>query len=449
MRAVTSLILPEIEQLIARDDRAAIRAAVEDLLPQDLAEIVEQLPLDAAAKLMRALPLPQGSDVFAELSEARQVEIIEAIGRERFVRIMGNMSADDRANLLRRLPEETRKALLPLVAQAERNEIRKLLEYPEGTAGALLTTEYVSLPGDLHADQAVQKLREVAPDRETIYYVYVIDVERRLKGVVSLREIICAPARKTLGDIMREDPVSVHVDDDQEVVATTFRKYDLTTVPVVDRDDRLVGIITVDDVLDAIEEEHTEDVQKLGAVSPLDEPYMATSFFALIRKRAFWLVLLFLGELLTANVLHAHADVFASVGALVLFIPLIVSSGGNSGSQTATLVTRALAVGEIQPRDVLRVLSREVLAGLTLGAILGILGLIRVHVGGHPGVAPVVGLALVLIVVGGTVAGAAIPLGLKRIGLDPAVSSAPLMASLVDVLGIFAYFQVARLLLSV
>jgi magnesium transporter len=449
VRPWTSLILPEILELLERDSPTEVRTAVEDLLAPDLAEIAEHLPDPAAAKLLTSLDVKIAADALAELPEHRQSEVIEALGRERLGKIVEEMSPDDRADLVKRLPDDTRQAVLPLLAQAERNDVKKLIAFPEGTAGSLMTTDYASLAGDLRVDQALAKLREVAPDSETIYYAYVTDGERRLRGVASLRDIVIALPRKTLQEIMREHPVAVHADDDQEAVAEAFRKYDLTTLPVLDREERLVGIITVDDVLDVIEEEHTEDVQQFGAVVPLEEPYMDTGFGRMVRKRASWLVVLFVGEMLTTNVLAHQEKAFEAVASLVIFIPLIVSSGGNSGSQTATLITRALAMGEIAPTDALKIISREVLIGLSLGAILGLVGLIRAGLGGYAGISHVVGLALVLIVISGTVIGAAIPLALKRLGLDPAVSSAPLIASLVDVIGIFVYFKVAKLMLGI
>jgi magnesium transporter len=449
MRPLTSLILPEIRDFLAKGERDHLRTALEDMHPADIADIAENLDRREAAALIAALDLEVGIETFEQISPELQVELIEAIGRERLVRILDGMNPDDRAALARRLPEKTVEALLPLLAQAERNDVRRLLQYPEDTAGALMTTEYVALPGDLRVDQALAKIREIAPDRETIYYIYVVDAERHLRGVCSLRDIITALPRKALEEIMRERPITVNARDDREIVARTFEKYDLAALPVIDDEGRLVGIITVDDVLDVLEEEATEDLYQAGGVGKVDLPYFAAGFWFLVRKRASWLVILFIEELLTGTALRAYQTSLEKVVALMFFVPLIISSGGNSGSQSATLVTRALALGDVRMGDALKVFAREGAMGIVLGLILGAIGVLRAIMWGNGmGIAGVVGLSLVLVVLTGTVVGSLLPIGLRRLGFDPAVSSSPFIASLVDVMGLVIYFNVAKWVLA-
>ncbi len=449
MEPLTSLILPEIRDFLAKGERDHLRAALADLHPADVADIAEHLERAEAAALLTALDLPQAIEVFEQLAPEVQLELLEALERERLVRILDGMNPDDRAALARRLPPQTVEALLPLLAQAERNDVRRLLQYPEDTAGARMTTEYVALPGDLKAGDALARIRSVAPDSETIYYVYVVGPDRRLQGVCSLREIITALPKKTLAEIMHAHPIKVNVRDDQEAVARAFEKYDLAAIPVVDDEERLVGIITVDDALDVLEEETTEDIHQAGAVGKVDVPYFEAGFWFLARKRATWLVVLFIGETFTGTALHHFESFIQEIVGLVLFLPLIVSSGGNSGSQSAMLVTRALALGDIGFGDAARVLFREMAMGSVLGLLLGALGIGRaVLLGTGVGIAGVVGLSLLAVVLAGTVLGALIPLGLRRLGFDPAVSSAPFIASLVDVAGIVIYLSIAQALLD-
>lgn len=448
MQPYTKLILPEIQEFLEKGEVGHVRTAVENLHPADIADIAQNLDAGQTAGLIAGLDLGTGIEVFEHLPPERQLEVIETMGRKRLVEILDGMSPDDRADLVRALPEGTVEALLPLLAQAERNDVRRLIAYPEETAGSVMTTEYASLGADVTVEQALAELRKVAPDRETIYYVYVTDAERRLRGVLSLRDILTAPPRKTLKDIMTEKPIAVRVDEDREQVARVFAKYDLTAVPVVEPEGRLVGLITVDDVIDILEAEQTEDVHRLGAVQPLGASYLTAHPWELIRKRAIWLVLLSFAGLLTSAVLEGFHGSVAAVE-IVFFVPLIIASAGNSGSQSAMLVTRALAVGDVRPRDFARVLVRETGVAVALGAILAVIGAGRVLGGGMAsGVAVVVGMSLVAVVLFGSLLGAVLPLLLWRVGIDPAVASSPFVASVADVVGCLVYFGIAALVLA-
>jgi magnesium transporter len=303
--------------------------------------------------------------------------MVEGTGRQHMARLIEQMSHDDRADLLRRLPPPVTESLLRLVDEADRRDIATLSKYPENTAGALMTTDYAWLPADVTVEDALERLRLQAPDRETIYYVYLVDDQRHLLGVVSLRDLILASRRAVVRDLMETEVVTVRVSDDREKVAQDMTHYDLLAVPVIDTEDRLVGIITYDDVIDVVVSEATEDVHRMGAVEPMEENYLEARFALIWRKRAVWLACLFLAELFTFTALSYFEDAIAAVVVLSLFVPLCISTGGNSGSQAATLITRAMALGQVANRDWLRVLRHEVAMGLVLGLTLGAIGFVR------------------------------------------------------------------------
>jgi magnesium transporter len=336
------------------------------------------------------------------------------------------------------------------------DDVRPLLTHPDDTAGGLMTSEFFALRRQMTAQLAIEFLRQLEPDAETPYYLYIVDRADKLIGVVGLRALIAAPPDATLESIMNAKVRAVQVGTDQEEVAQVMKRYGLLALPVVDADGRLVGVIKADDIVYVLEEEATEDLQKIGGSEALDEPYMLIAFWRMIRKRAGWLVILFLSEMLTATAMGFFEAEIARAVVLALFVPLIISSGGNSGSQAATLVIRAMALGEVRLRDWWRVMRREIFSGLTLGAILGGIGFVRIAVWAlafdsygpfWPFIGVTVGLSLVGIVLWGTLAGSMLPILLRRLGLDPATSSAPFVATLVDVTGLIIYFSVASLVL--
>jgi magnesium transporter len=348
------------------------------------------------------------------------------------------------------LDPEPAAAILARIALPQRREAQILLQYGENTAGGLMTTQFVQLPQATRSDHALALVRAAAMDKETIYTIYAIDGRERLVGVVSLRELLASDPSKRLSEIMSEQVVSVTPDVDQEEVARLISRYDILSLPVVDEQTKILGVVTVDDVIDVLVEEGTEDAQKMGAVTPIDEPYFVARFRELMVKRVVWLVVLFLGELLTATALKHYEGILTEMIALVVFIPLIISTGGNSGSQSATLIIRALATGEVTVGQFFRVFLREGGMGLALGAVLGSIGFLRAFLwGGNPaGVAVVVGLTITAVVVIGCIIGALLPLVLKRLRLDPALMSAPFIASMIDVTGVVIYFSIARAVLG-
>jgi magnesium transporter len=366
------------------------------------------------------------------------------------VQLVSEMTPDDRADVLEELGEETADEILHDLPIEARQETERLLQYDANSAGGLMTTEFVAVEQGLTIEQALDIVRTAARSgkKEAMHAIYVVDDAGTIVGVMSLRELVAAPEGAKVADVAWTEVMTVPATADRTEVARVTSEYDLVAVPVVDARDRMIGVITVDDVIDAMVEEQTEDMQRLGAMQPLSEPYFQASFWSVLQKRGGWLLLLFVGEMFTGTALRHFQSVISGAVALALFLPLIISSGGNSGSQSATLITRALAVGDVALSDVLRVLRREIGQGLLLGALLGAIGFGRALMWGNgSSIALVVALTLTLVVITGTVVGAMLPLLLRRLGFDPAVASSPFVASLVDVAGIVIYFSIAQRIL--
>ena len=445
---------------LVRDDPEELQEALGELRPPDIAEALRELPPEAAAKVMAALPFELAVQVFDEPELTRhRCAIIRHIQPKRVGPLIEAMSSDQQADLFREVPEEERQRLLATVSEQTRANLRKLLQYPPNTAGGIMTTEFVSVPADWTAGQTLVLISEVGGRKETVYAVYVLDPETQaLVHVVSLRELVTAPREDNVLEIgKRRPPLTLTADTDREDAARLISKYNLLAIPVIDDQRRMLGIVTVDDVIDTLVEEQTEEVQRFGGMEALDAPYMEISFLGMIRKRAGWLCALFLSEMLTATAMQRFQGEIERAAVLAMFIPLVMSSGGNSGSQATSLVIRALSLQEVRLRDWWRIAVRELPTGLVLGAILGIIGFTRIVLWQHLGIfdygphffllAVAVGFALVGIVAFGSLAGSMLPFLLKRIGFDPASASAPFVATLVDVTGLVIYFSVAFLVL--
>lgn len=452
---LASLLGPDLKATLATEPEA-LREALREFHPEDVAEIVSDLPLADAIALMQALGDDVASTVLERLSGERQLEVLGGLRTGDAADLIRSMAPDDRVDVLQMLPDAAAEQVISEIAQTEPSvaaEIRQLGAWAEDTAGGLMTTEYVAASPDTTVRQAMVEVRLASRERhiETIAYIYVCAAAERLVGVVSLRELILSEPEQTLEQIMTRHIMSVAPEDDQERVAVAIAKYDLSAIPVIDRQGSMLGVVTVDDVVDVVIEEATEDAQMVGGVVPLADSYFATSLSEFIWKRATWLVVLFLGQLFTTNVMKAHESTLAAAMELVLFVPLIIASGGNAGSQSSSLVIRALALGEMVPKDWGRVLSRELSIGLSLGMLLGMIGFARALATGdvaHPfGLAATVSLSVVAVVVMGTLVGSMMPLLIRRCGFDPAVSSTPFITSLVDVLGLVVYLNLAQLLL--
>lgn len=416
------------------------------------------LDWDERVEGFRLLPTGDGEQFLRTLELHDEFALLMALSPADRQLWMRQLPPDDAADVVQQAPEDERDALLRLLDEPTRREVSALLAYAEDDAGGLMSPRYVRLRPDMSVDEAISYLRRAARERvETIYYIYVLDAGQRLLGVISFRELFAAPPDKRVRDVMRSDLATMPPDLDQEAVANLFAETNLMAIPVVDAEGRIQGIVTVDDVVDVVREEATEDIQKIGGTEALDAPYLEVSLGEMVRKRVGWLAALFIGELLTASAMRSFEDEIARAVVLAIFIPLIISSGGNSGSQASTLVIRAMAVGEIRLRDWWRVFRRELAAGLALGSILGAIGLLRVLLwpigreayGGHILlVAVTVGCSVLGIVLWGALSGAMLPFVLRRLGLDPASASAPFVATLVDVTGIVLYFTMASFFLA-
>jgi magnesium transporter len=458
-RPLGVLLAPDILALLD-DAPGSVATETEEMHPADLADVAEAIPQERVADLLRALPATRAADVLEYLDEELRAEVLEAMSSVQAARLVTEMTPDDRADVLDELEEETAEEILAEIPAETRRETQRLRAYDPDTAGGLMTTEYVSVPETLTVDTALAGVRAAARTgrREAMYAVYVTDPAGRLRGVLSLRELLAAPDGARISDVAWTEVVSVPATADREEVARLTTNYALVAIPVVEADGRLVGVVTADDVIEAIQEEQTEDVQKLGGMEALDEPYMQIGFGRMLRKRAGWLSILFVGEMFTAVATAHYQAEIEKVVVLALLMPLIISSGGNSGSQATSLIIRAMALDEIRLRDWWRVAGRELLAGLALGAILGAIGFVRILVwhylgqynyGLHPElVATTIALSVVGVVTFGSLTGSMLPFVLRRFGLDPASASAPFVATLVDVTGLVIYFNVALVMLK-
>lgn len=437
---------------------AGIVEHLKPLRDADAADVLNGLLPSEAAAILALLPREKAASIAAQPHLTRRGRIFGDLDPQLAVVMLQDLPADERTNILRILSPHDRGKLLPKLDAKTRAEAEQLLSYPEHSAGAIMTTEFVRLKPTMTVADALAHIREVAKDRESVYACYVLDEAGKLLGALSLRDLVVAESTKLLPEVMRKRPLSVQVTDDRDEAARRISKYNLLAVPVLDADGKVLGFVTVDDVIDVMVETQTDQFLKMGGVEAgaLDDPYLATPFFKLIRKRATWLVILFLGELLTATAMGYYEEDIAKAVVLALFLPLIISSGGNSGSQATSLIIRALALREVKLGDWWRVLRREIMSGLLLGGILGAVGLVRIfawQAAFHTyhdqwlKVGMTVSISLVGVVLWGTLAGAMLPFILKKLGTDPATSSAPLVATLVDVTGLIIYFTVASLIL--
>jgi magnesium transporter len=459
---VGKILIPEIRSLIEARDFAGLRELFSDWPPADVAEVIVDMPEDERVIIFRVLPAALAADVFEYLEVDAQQELLRSMAREQVVAILNEMSPDDRTALLEEMPSAAARQLIRLLTPEERRVAQALLGYPEGTVGRLMTPDFVAVRDQWTVKEVLDYVREHGRDSETLNFLYVVDERGKLIDDLRIREFLLRPLTTRVDEIMDRSFVHLTVNETQEDALNIFRKYDRAALPVVDSSGVLVGIVTQDDMLDVAEAEATEDIQKIGGMEALDEPYMRISLWRMVRKRAGWLIILFLGEMLTATAMANYQAELAKALVLALFLPLIISSGRNSGSQASTLMIRAMALGEVTLRDWWHVMRREIQAGLLLGLVLGIIGTVRVAAwaiaderyfhnqpyGPHwPLVAFTVGIALVGVVLWGTLSGSMLPFLLRRVGADPATSSAPFVATLVDVTGLIIYFSIALVIM--
>jgi len=449
---IGNLLQPELIELIEKRDFNQLREILCDFAAPDIAEIFTDLKAGDEAVLLRILPRQIAAEVFEYLSLADQEQLVQALGNEQVAQILNDLSPDDRTRLLEELPAAVTQKLLNLLSPGERKIAANLLGYPKDSIGRRMTPEYVAIQQSWTVNEVLAHLRKAGRDRETFNQLYVVDNKGRLVDSVRLRNLVVAELNTPVVDLLERQSLALHATDDQETAVAAFKKYDRTILPVVDSNDVLVGVVTVDDVLDVAEKEATEDIQKMGGMEALDAPYLTIGMFSMIRKRAGWLAILFVGEMLTATAMGYFQDEIAKAVVLALFVPLIISSGGNSGSQATSLIIRALAVRDITLRDWWRVMRREVVAGVALGCVLAAIALVRILLwpqrekvyGPHYVlVAATVACSLIGVVLFGSIAGSMLPFMLRRLGFDPAAASAPFVATLVDVTGLVIYFTIA------
>jgi magnesium transporter len=452
----TKLQPAQLDQAVRAGDLASLRDQLDDLRPSEIANLISDLPPDDEALLFRCLPRDLASATFEYLPLYKQRGLLKALAHEEVADILNRMADDDRTSLLEELPAAATKQLLALLSDEEREAAVKLLGYPEGSVGRLMTPHYIAVHPSWTVEHVLEHVREHGKDSETLTMVYVVDDRGVLIDDIRMRVFLLSPITDNVADLMDNRFIALKASDSQELSVPVFRNADLPALPVTDSDGVLIGIVTADDVLDVAEARATREIQRIGGSEALDEPYMQIAFARMVKKRAGWLVILFLGELLTATAMGFFEKEIERAVVLALFVPLIISSGGNSGSQAATLVIRALALGEVGLRQWWQVMRREISAGLALGAILGCIGFLRITAwslfsniyGPHwLLVALTVGLSLIGIVLWGTLSGSMLPFALRRFGFDPATSSAPFVATLVDVTGLVIYFSVGMLLL--
>lgn len=454
------LLVPELREMLSAGDADGLREFCLESHPASVADFISLLEPHEVRSVLATVPPRERALIFSHLDPEMEFALTETFSRKELAEMVTHMLADERVDLLQRLPEDQREALMPALTAAEREDIRRLASYPEGTAGAVMTSDYAALSPHETAAQALERLRREAPDKETIYYAYVVDADRRLLGFVSLRDLILAPPHRKVGEVMQREVVHASADDDQEKVAQLIAKYDLLALPLVGRDGALVGIVTHDDVIDVIRQEHTEDVEKFVGIAGEHEvgAYLRTPAIVHFRNRAGWVVGLAALGMVSGEIYQVFDAKLQHLLLLAFYLPMIASTGGNTGSQAAMVVMRSLATGEFGQRDAWRVMWKEARVATLMALVLGALVVAKVllfesHASLPAGmqlhsIAVAIGLALAVQVITSTMAGALLPLLVSRLGFDPAVVASPALTTTVDITGLLIYFGVATLLLG-
>ncbi|WP_338041649.1 magnesium transporter [Lyngbya aestuarii] len=450
-KELRELVRSQLQVLLERGDLQAAKTILVPVQPADIAEAIEGLPETMQVIAFRLLSKDEAIEVYEQLDSSVQQSLCEKFKRQEVIDIVDKMSPDDRARLFEELPAAVVRRLVSQLSPTERQTTALLLGYEAGTAGRIMTPEYISLKEHYTVGQSLERIRSLANVTETIYSLYVTDSDRQLTGILSLRDLVTAQLDQTIGEILNRDLVCVQTDTDQEEVVRIIQRYDFLAIPVVDSEQRLVGIITVDDVLDILQEETTEDIYALSGVQSEGDNYFQASLLTVARRRVIWLLILLLTNSVTGAILKMQQDLLQQVVALSFFIPLLTGTGGNVGAQSSTVVIRGMNTDEIRAMGPLQVIWREGLAGALLGTILGVLATVWATVfivEGNVSIALSVGISLVAISILASVAGSALPFLFRTLGLDPALMSAPFITTVVDVLGVLIYFNLARLILQ-
>jgi magnesium transporter len=445
-------VLPVLESLreaLAQGENEHARELASRLVEEDALAFLKDLPESELSRLFHIFGDEALAEILSRLDERDAADILERMSAAQAADILEEIDPDDATDIMSEVEPQFSHPIFVAMEPEEAAELRELMAYPPETAGGIMTPAFVAISPELRADQAVAALRRVAEEAETVNYVYVLDPAERLLGVLSLHRLVLTPPHTPVRELMYRDPITVRVDADQEVAARLLTENDLLALPVIDANDRLLGIITSDDVHDVLEQEATEDIERLGGSAPLSEPYLRASPFLLFRKRIVWLLALFLAQFVTLAIYDHYADLQAQEVLLSLFVPILIGTGGNVGSQTVTTVIRAMAVGEAAPRHVLRILGKEFVTALGLGVVMGTLMFARGSVQGGREFGLTVGLTVLVLVVWAAVVGAMLPLALSKLKVDPAVVSAPFISSLVDGTGLIIYFTLAQMILHI
>lgn len=440
--------LAKTRQLLQDGSTEILANFLSQLHPADIAEILEELSEEERTGVLSLLDSELAAPVLEELDYEDQSDLLRQLGQQRATAILDEMSDDNIADLLGEVPPQEAREILQVMEKEEAQDVQDLLKYPEDTAGGLMTTEYVALPAEITAEEAIATLRQLAPDAETIYYVYVVDARGVLVGVLSLRDLIVAPPDTPIQQIMHRKVISVEATMDQEEVARVVSKYDFLAVPVVDKEGRLLGIVTVDDVIDVIEEEASEDIYRLAATSPEEHDFVLSPWER-AKKRLPWLIGLLFGELLAGNVIKNFSGIIEVVTALAFFIPVMTGEAGNAATQSLAVVVRGLATGEIDLKEIWQVVLKEAKVGLLVGLITGIvLAVVAFFWEGSPVIGLLTGVALVLNIFAAAILGGFFPVVIRRLGIDPAVASGPFITTLTDIISMFFYFNLATFFIS-
>lgn len=439
-----------IMNLVRENKYAEVKTYLMQMNVVDIAQFLEDLEVDQMLVLFRLLPKEIAADVFAYMSYEQQEYIIEAITDSEISSIVNDLFLDDTVDLLEEMPSNIVKKILKNTNKETRESINQLLKYPENSAGSLMTIEYVDLKKEMSVAQAIGHIKKTGLDKETINTCYVIDENRKLEGIVSLRKLILHESEVLIKDMMNTKIIAIDTGMDQEEIADLFKKYDLLAMPVVDKENRLVGIITIDDIVDIIEQENTEDMQKMAAMQPSEEEYLKTNVFTLAKHRVIWLLVLMISATFTGNIIKQFEEVIQSVVVLAAFIPMLMDTGGNAGSQSATLVIRGIALNEIELGDIFKVLWKEFRVSVIVGLILSVVNFLRIYFFEKTDlkISITVCVSLFLTVVLAKIVGGVLPIIAKRLKLDPAIMASPLITTIVDAVALFTYFTMASWMLG-
>lgn len=436
-----------LNQLISDKSYSLLKSELKNALPADIADFLDSMDEKQSLLVFRLLPKEIAAEVFAYLSVERQADLSVLVNEKELSDIISELYFDDKIDLLEEMPANVVKKILKNTSDVERKMINQFLMYPDYSAGSLMTIEFVDLKKEMLVSEALERIRKTGPDKETIYTCYIMDAGRHLEGTLSLKELVLSPVDKKIEDIMYIDPIFVNTHDDQESIADIFKKYDLLAVPVVDNEQRLVGIITIDDIVDVIEEETTEDFYRMAAIQPTDEEYINAGIFKLASKRIMWLLILMISATFTGHIVRSFEDTLKAVVVLTAFIPMLMDTGGNAGSQSSTIVIRSLVLAEVSPKDIFKVIWKEIRISLLVGIALATVNFLRIYLLERYSlaIAATVSLTLLFTVIVAKITGGVLPLIAKKLKLDPAIMASPIITTIVDAIALIIYFYLAEL----